>query len=111
VFKNKYVLMLQIGRLKAFGDVFSYLWIFLVLPNLSSTLFLAPIYFTFKIKNGIYFILCIGLILTAEYFVYTCLATQADLKNGIYNGLISLLMLILFFYKSISLILKRERLR
>ena len=102
--KNNDYTLIQISNLRNGDDVFYYLWLFLFLPVVCSILFSAPIYFTFKVKNGIYFILLLSAILIAEYFLYTYFASQADLMNGVYNGIISLLVLILFFFKHISLI-------
>ena len=88
---------------------FYYLWLFLFLPVLCSIIFSSPIYFTFKVKNGIYFILLLSAILIAEYFLYTYWASQADLMNGVYNGIISLSLLLLFFFKHISLLLNQNK--
>ncbi len=66
--------------------------------------FSLPIYFTFKVKNPIYFTLLISAILVVEYLLYTHLASTTDLMNGVYNGIISILFLLLFFYQHIVLI-------
>ena len=70
--------------------------------------FSLPIYFTFKVKNPIYFILLISAILAVEYLLYTNLASTTDLMNGVYNGIISILFLPLFFYRHIVLIFKQQ---
>ncbi len=104
MFKNNDYSLIQIGSLKNSQDVFYYLWIFLFLPIVSIILFSAPIYFAFKVKSWIYFTILTSVVLIAEYFLYTYFASQADLTNGVYNGIISLLLLFLFFFKHISLI-------
>ncbi len=72
-------------------------------------LFSAPIYFTFKVKNIIYFILLMSVILVAEYFVYVYLTSHKLLNtDGIINEIISLLLLLLFFLKPIRLIIKQS---
>lgn len=71
-------------------------------------IFSIPIFFLLKVKNGIYFILLMVVIFMVEYFLYTYLASQGDLINGIYNGIIGLLFLLLFFYKHINSIFKRS---
>ena len=70
--------------------------------------FSLPFYFTFKVKNPIYFILLISAILVVEYLVYTNLASTTDLMNGVYNGIISILFLLLLFYRHIGLILRKQ---
>lgn len=107
MFKNNDYSLIQIGSLKNSQDVFYYFWIFLFLPIVNIIFFSAPIYFTFKVKSRIYFILLIGGVLVAEYFLYTYFASQADLMNGVYNGIISLLLLFLFFFRHLGLIFKQ----
>jgi len=109
MFKNNDYTLIQINSFRNGEDVFYYLWLFLFLPVLCSIIFSAPMYFTFKVKNGIYFILLLSAILIAEYFLYTYWASQADLMNGVYNGIISLLLLILFFFKHISLLFSQNK--
>lgn len=102
MFKNKDYSLIQIGSLKNSQDVVYYLFIFLFLPVLSIMLFSIPIYFILRLRNAIVFFLLISLVLIAEYFVYTYFASQADRMNGIYNGIVSLLLLGIFFYKYIE---------
>jgi hypothetical protein len=59
-------------------------------------------YFSFKVKNLIYFVLIIVAILIVEYLFYTWSASQANLMNGVYNGIISISFLLLFFFKHIK---------
>lgn len=108
MFKNKDYSFIQINKLRNSEDVFYYLWVFLFLPIVSIILFSAPIYFTFKVKRGGYFLTLIGIIFIAEYILYTLLASQADLINGVYNEIISILILLLFFYKHISFKFKQS---
>ena len=109
MFKNSDYSLIQIGALKNSQDVFYYLWIFLSLPILNSIFFSAPLYYSFKLKKGISFVLLWGAILIAEYFLYTYLASQADLMNGVYNGILSVIVLLLFFYKEIALIFNSNK--
>jgi hypothetical protein len=55
--------------------------------------------FLFRVKSMLYFLLIVSLILAGEYFLYTSLASQTNLMNGIYNGIISVFFLLLFFFK------------
>lgn len=108
MFKNNDYSLIQISSLKNSQDVFYYLWIFLFLPVLSAILFSIPIYFTLKVRSKVYFIILISAIWIGEYFLYTHFASQADLMNGVYNGIISLLLLYLFFFKQIGLLFKQK---
>lgn len=100
MFKDNSFKLLEIGNIKNGADLFYYLWLILFLPVACMIIFTAPLYFTFKVKSIIYFLLLIGLFVVVEYFIYTYLASQANPINGVYNGVISLLLLFLFFFKS-----------
>jgi hypothetical protein len=108
MFKNNDFRILHFYNLKNGEDWFYYLWLVLFVPVLNMILFWAPIYFIFKTKKAIYFVLLMSVILVAEYFLYTYLVSQLDLMNGVYNGIISLLVLLLFFFKQIVLIFKQK---
>lgn len=100
MFKNSNFYFVNPG-IKNGGDLLYYLWLFLFLPVLCMLIFSVPLYFAFNRKKGIYFILITSAFLVSEYFLYTYFASQMNLMNGIYNGIISLLLLLLFFFKSI----------
>lgn len=102
MFKNNNYALLKVNEIKNGGDLFYYLWLFLFLPVVCMIVFSAPIYFSFRVKSLIYFALIIAAILIAEYHFYTWSASQANLMNGVYNGVISLLFLLLFFFRHIS---------
>ena len=108
MFKNSDFSLIQLSELRNLGDVFYYCWTFLFYPILSIILFSAPIYYALKSKRVIYFILLLSLILATEYVIYTYLDSQLDLLNGVYNGIIGLLVLLLFFSKQISLIFNKK---
>lgn len=99
MFKNNDFYLLEVNNIENGEDLFYYLWIFLFLPVVCMVVFSAPLYFSFKVGNAIYFLLTIGVYLVVEYFIYTYLASQADLVNGLFNGLISVMF---FFYFSIN---------
>jgi hypothetical protein len=106
MFRNNDFTLIQVSDLKNGDDWFLYLWMFLFLPVLCSILFTAPIYYILKVESIVFFILLIGLVFIAEYFLYTYFASQLDLMNGVYNGIISLFFLLIFFFKHISFMLK-----
>lgn len=83
------------------ADLFYYLWIFLSFPVIISILFSVPLYYSFRLKNKIYFILINILVLVFEYGIYTYFASQLDLWNGIYNIIISIFLFIMLFHKTI----------
>jgi len=108
MFKNDNDALISIGDLKTFQDVFYYLIIFLTLPVLFSILLLFPISYTLKIRNTYGFVLSMGCILIFEYILYTYLASPSNYWNGIYNGALSVIFLVLFFFKSIRETFKKE---
>ena len=101
MFKNNNFYFINPG-IRNVADLFYYLWIFLFLPGLCIVLFSAPIYFAFKVKNTFYFIMIISTIFIGEYFLYTYFASETNLINGVYNGIMSILFFLLFFFKEIS---------
>ncbi len=84
------------------SDLFYYLWMFLFFPVIIFILFSVPLFYSFKIKKYPYFILINVIILGIEYCLYTYLASQLDLWNGIYNIIISLILFWIFFHKLIK---------
>lgn len=60
-----------------------------------------PLYYILKIKKGIYFLLCIILFFIVEYYIYTYLYASSNKILGIYNIIISIILLGIFFYKII----------
>ena len=92
------------NRKELFSNKEYYLLYILIFMVLSILIFSGPIYFTLKVKNTTYFILLISGISVAEYLLYTHLASTSDLMNGVYNEMISMLFLLIFFYRHIFLI-------
>jgi hypothetical protein len=101
--------LLRFYNLRTGEDWFYYLWLILFFPILSMIFFSAPIYFSFRLKNIVYFILAIMAIIVAEYFVYVFFTSERHLNmKGVYNGIISLLVFYIFFFKQIFLILRHK---
>lgn len=79
---------------------FMHLWLFL--PILNMIIFSAPLYFSFRL-SGVCIIVALTAITIAEYFVHSFLASEKRAAvNGVYNGIISTIVLLLFFYKYIQ---------
>mgnify|MGYP003111866060 CR=1 FL=1 len=104
MFKSGNHALVEFSKLKTSEDLYYYLWIFLFLPIVCLLIFTVPMFYSFRINKPLYFTLAIATIVLAEYILYTWLASQADPTNGIYNGLLTLLVFILFFYKRIRMI-------
>lgn len=100
--KNNNYALLKVNEIQNGEDLFYYLWIFLFLPVVCMFIFSIPIYFSLRVKKLTYFTLIIAAILIAEYFLYTWLASQTNLINGVYNGILSLLFLLLFFFRRVA---------
>ena len=105
MFRNNNFYLLEVSSIKNGEDLFYYLWLFLFLPVVCIVIFSVPLYFAFRVNNVLYFFLIAGLVLVGEYFVYTYFASQTDLLNGIFNAVISVLFLLLFFFRSIRSLL------
>lgn len=108
MFNNNNYALISINELDSFEDVFYYLIIFMSLPVVFSIFLSVPLYNSFRIKKFVYFILAISMIFIVEYLIYTYLASQANYFNGLYNGIISLMIFGFFFYKSVIKIAKNE---
>lgn len=66
-------------------------------------LFCAPLYYILKIKKGIYFLILLIAFYVAEFFIYTQFFSPSDKTLGVYNTIIGILLMGIFFYKSIRL--------
>ena len=108
MFKHNDFRLLEWGNLRNGGSVTYFLLIMMQLPVISMFLFSAPIYFAFKLKNWMLFIIILSAITISEYYIYTYMASQLDLMNGVYNEIISLLLLLIFFLKPIRLLIKKN---
>lgn len=62
-----------------------------------------PLYYILKIKNGVYFLLSILLFFIMEYCIYTYLYASSNKILGIYNIIIGIILLGIFFHKTIRL--------
>ncbi len=102
MFKNNNYSLIRIEKLKNFQDLLYYFILFLSLPIIFSILFIIPLNYALKTRNNNGFILSVLGILIFEYLIYTYLASQTNFLNGIYNCIITTLILILFFFKSIK---------
>lgn len=60
-----------------------------------------PLYYILKIRKGLYFVLSIILIFTIEYLIYTYLYAPSNKTLGIYNIIVGIILLGIFFFKSI----------
>ncbi len=105
--KNRDYKLLEQQNLLGGHSLTYFVFIMLPLPILSLLLFGLPTYYSFKVKNILGFIILINCVLLAEYFLYTYLASQENLWNGIYLAIISILVIALFFYRHIISMLKR----
>lgn len=60
-----------------------------------------PLYYILKIKKKLYFIFSIILFFIIEYLVYTYFYSPSNVSLGLYNMLIGIVVLYVFFRKSI----------
>jgi hypothetical protein len=102
MFKNDNHALISIDELYTAQDIFYYLFLFLSLPVIMSIIFTVPLYFSFKVNNVTGFILLLMVIFGVEYLLYTYLASQLDMLNGLYNATIGLIVFITFYHKAIG---------
>jgi hypothetical protein len=96
--------LLQFSNIRNGQDLFYYLWLVLFFPIVDIILFSIPVYFSLKIKTAIGFSLVIGLILFLEYSIYAYFTSQKTFnKDALIKTFISIILLLLFFYKHIAL--------
>ena len=108
MFKNSDYTLVSFGQLKTPDAIAFYLLIFLSLPAISIALFAVPLYFILRIRKALYMVLLLIGILVIEYYLYTYLASESDLKNGIYNEVISMIILVFFFFRHFKSKLKMK---
>ena len=102
MFKTSNYALIEFENLISFVNIFYYLWIFLFLPTVCFVLFSFPIYYSFSKNNvNVFMLINIG-VLIIEYAVYTCLASQSDYLNGIFNSIISVICFLFIFRKEIK---------
>jgi|SRR5690554_430994 len=104
IIKDENYKLLKISSYKKVEDVLYLLLIYLPLPLICSIIFIFPFNYILKSKSYLIALVVFILFLLIEYFIYTSLASQLNLKNGLYNGLISLIIFVLMFYKQIKAI-------
>lgn len=95
--------LLQINNIKNGQDLFYYLWIVLFFPIVDMILFATPLYFSFKAKKILNFVISIIAILLFEYFIYAYFTSQKILNQDAFlKVIISIIVLLAFFYKTIK---------
>ena len=96
--------LLNISNIKTGEGLFIYLWMVLFFPIIEMIFFSIPIYNAFKVNNFIIFLLIITITMLIEYFLYVYFTTQHLFdRDAMIKTCISLLLLVIFFYKRIPL--------
>jgi hypothetical protein len=96
--------LLKISNIKTGEGLFIYLWMILFFPIIEMILFSIPIYNAFKVNKFIIFLLIITITMIIEYFLYVYLTTQHLFdRDAMIKTSISILLLLIFFYKRIPL--------
>ena len=91
-------------------NLFYYLIYVMIYIILLILIFSLPFYYCFKIKKPIYFIAFLSIILISEYAIYIYGTSQKYFYDwkGIYNAILSLIFLGLFFHREIISIKKNN---
>jgi hypothetical protein len=96
--------LLKISNIKTGEGLFIYLWMILFFPIIEMILFSIPIYNAFKVNKFVIFLLVITVTMIVEYFLYVYLTTQHLFdRDAMIKTSISILLLLIFFYKRIPL--------
>ena len=103
-FKNDNFYFFELTNIK----YFMYWWLLLFIPVVCFFLFVLPLRSLILLKTWPAYILVLFVVFVAEYFLYTYLASQMDLNNGVYNGLLSILLFSILFYKNIGIGIKAK---
>lgn len=108
MFKNQDYRLIEMDNLLRGYSFIYFAFVMMPLPFFSIILFSLPIYYSFKIKNSVYWGLLMIAILIGKYLFYIFMTSRIlyDL-NGIYYLLINFIYLILFFSSEMKLILKK----
>lgn len=101
MFKNDNYALIKFNELKNGEDLFYYLWTFLSLPVICIILFTLPLYYSLRAKSRFLFYFLIICVFVLEYIIYTYLASQLSLLNGVVNLLIGVILFVLFYYRTI----------
>lgn len=88
-------------------NTFYYIAYVLIFTFILVVIFLASIFFAFRVKNPICFIPIVSLF-WPQNILYTYFASPTNLMNGVYNSILSILFLFLFKYTRILLVTKRR---
>lgn len=109
MFKNKNYYFIN-PDIRDGSDLFYYSWLLLSLPLLAIITFGVPVYYSFRIKSALLFLLVVLVLIIGEYFSYTYLASPLDLINGRYNALFTILFFGLFFFKEVKVMFTKHKL-
>jgi hypothetical protein len=95
------------NRHELFVNSLYYLLYVIIVIFLFILIFSIPIYFVFKIRNAAFFSLLMITILILEYLLYIYLGSQKYVDiDAVYNSILTVLFLFLFFFKHIRSIFK-----
>ncbi len=91
----------EAGLLRNTISYLGYVLIFGVIPSI--IIFSAPIYFSFRIRQPLFFITVIGAIFGLDYFIYSRLGGFANNVERYYFWVSNLLSFLIFFYRPIKI--------
>ena len=100
MFKSGNYALIEFSELNTNKDWYYYLWLFLFMPIVCTLVFTAPVYLSFKSKKPNIQWLILAIVIVAEYFIYTYLASPSNFWNGAYNAIIGILVFMILFRKN-----------
>ena len=109
IVKNHDFKLFKLDNVSSGSSLSYFIIIMLPLPLISMIIFSMPLYFSFKLKRIILFLMAVFFTILLECAVYVFLTSQNYLDlNGFYNGVIGVVLFIILFYRSIIVKLKRS---
>lgn len=100
--KDNNLKLLKLNNIRNGEDLFYYLWIVLFFPIIDIILFSIPLYYSFKIKNKVYFVLSLLIIFGVEYLMNVYFSSQKIFDIDVFiKVIIGIIVFLIFFYRVI----------
>ena len=92
----------SVTKKEYFINTFHYFNYVLIFAIFFTAIFSLPIYFSFKIKKPYLFLVLLIILFVLEYLFYSFMVSPENSINGIFNLVIGVFFLLIFFFKEIK---------
>lgn len=100
--KDKNFKLLELNNIRNGQDLFYYLWIILFFPIIDVILFSAPLYYSLKTKNKVYFVLSLLAVFSIEYLMNVYFTSQKIFDKDVFlKVIVGVIIFLIFFFRSI----------